>query len=77
MIPNSKKQTISATDLQRKVGDITRLVTQEGMHLTVHRDSIPIMMILPISAYDQLIKDQERLEDILQRIAKTELREWR
>lgn len=47
--------TISATTLQREVGAVTRRVHNNKEHIIVERGGFPVVAIIPIDDYRQLI----------------------
>lgn len=47
--------TISSTTLQREVGRVTRRVNRDKEHVIVERGGFPIVAIIPIDEYKQLV----------------------
>jgi len=49
---------ISATDLQRKSGEVLRRVAVEQAHITVERDGYPVAVVIPITDYQRLMPQE-------------------
>ena len=57
---------ISSTDLQRKIGEITRKAAQEGVHFVVERDGFPVLAVISAIEYRLLLQDRKHLQTLLQ-----------
>jgi|GEM_PF-4471414 len=56
-----KTATISATHLQKLSGQIIRRVAQDGEHIIVERGQYPMMVIIPLKDYQQLMQTRHSL----------------
>lgn len=48
-------QTISATELNRRSGEILKKVAIDGQHVLIERDGYPLAILLPIRDYRKLV----------------------
>ena len=50
-MPKAKPTIITATEMQKKSGEIIRRAHKEGEHFIVERDGYPVVAIIPIDDY--------------------------
>ena len=55
--------TLSSTEVQTHFGAIIRRVVKDGEHLVVERGGLPVMVILPLGDYQELIAERKGGED--------------
>lgn len=55
--------TISSTDAQRQFGQVVRRTFSGREHFIVERDGLPVMVIISMSEYAQLMEQRERDQD--------------
>jgi len=53
----TKPTTMTATDLQRKSGEILRRTFNDGEHFIIERAGFPVAALIPIKVYEQLVHD--------------------
>lgn len=51
---------ISATELNRRSGEVLRRVAVKGEHIMIERDGYPLAVIISIEEYKQYIAEQQR-----------------
>ena len=51
----TKATTITSTTLQQHYGNTIRRIYKGKEHLIVERDGLPVMVILPVADYEELI----------------------
>ena len=49
-------RTITATEAQTHFGALIRRVYKEGEHLVVERDGLPVVVIIPVGEYKNIVK---------------------
>lgn len=54
--------TIPATQAHRQFGDLVRRAFFGKEHFIVEKDGLPVVAILPMSEYEELMKERERRE---------------
>ena len=64
------RKEVSAIELQRKLGELLDGVSRNGDRLIVKRANKPLAAIVPIEAYEQMLKQQEKNLSVLDRIWK-------
>jgi len=47
-------ETVSATEMHQRRGEIIRLCVSEGVHFVVVKDGIPVVAIIPLRDYRDL-----------------------
>ena len=67
-MPEDKPQitTITSTDLQRKIGEVTRQAAQDGVHFIVERDGFPVLAVISATEYRLLLQERDHLRAMLQ-----------
>lgn len=58
---------IPATKAHRKFGDLVRRVFSGQEHFIVEKDGLPVMAIISMAEYEELMKERERREQRVQR----------
>ena len=59
------RKEVSAIELQRKLGELLDGVSRNGDRLIVKRANKPLAAIVPIEAYEQMLKQQEKNLSVL------------
>ena len=62
------RKEVSATELHRKLGELLDGVHRNGDRLIVKRANKPIAAIVPIEAYEEMLKQREKDFSVLDRI---------
>ena len=62
----NKPTRISSTDLQRKIGEISRQAAKNGVHFIVERDGFPVLAVISATEYRLLLQDRAHLLTLLQ-----------
>lgn len=62
------RKEVSAMELQRKLSELLDGVYRNGDRLIVKRADKPLAAIVPIEAYEQMLKQQENNLSVLDRI---------
>lgn len=52
-MPKAKPTTITATEMQKKSGEIIRRAHKDGEHFIVERDGYPVVAIVPVGEYQK------------------------
>jgi hypothetical protein len=58
----SNPAVVSATQVQRKFGDIVRRINRENVHFIVEKEGLAVMAIIPMTEYQEFIKEREEHE---------------
>jgi prevent-host-death family protein len=59
-VRKSMPVTISATDVHRKFGDLVRRVFSGREHFIVEKEGLPVVAILSIPEYQELMREREQ-----------------
>ena len=59
--------TIPATKAHRKFGDLIRRAFSGQEHFIVEKDGLPVVAIISMAEYEELMKERERRDQRLQR----------
>lgn len=62
------RKEVSATELHRKLGELLDGVYRNGDRLIVKRANKPLAAIVPIEAYEEMLKQREQSFSVLDRI---------
>lgn len=58
----SMPEVVSATQVQRKFGDIVRQVNRGSVHFIVEREGMPVMAIISMVEYQEFMREREQHE---------------
>jgi prevent-host-death family protein len=67
---NSTPVTIPATQAHRQFGDLVRRAFSGKEHFIVEKDGLPVVAILSMAEYEDLMKERERREERLKQFRK-------
>lgn len=59
--------TIPATKAHRNFGELVRRAYSGMEHFIVEKDGLPVIALIPISEYQELMKERQRREERLER----------
>ena len=62
------RKEVSAMELRRKLGELLDGVYRDGDRLIVKRADKPLAAIIPIEAYERMLRQQEKNLSVLDRI---------
>lgn len=54
---------ISATDLNRRSGDLLKKVAKQGEHFLIERDGYPLAVIIPLEVYKRYVNGEQNHEN--------------
>ena len=63
----SKATTIRATDVHRNFGDLIRRAFSGQEHFIVEKDGLPVVAIISMAEYQELLEERERREERLKK----------
>ena len=66
----SRQVTVPSTFVQRSFKELTQRVFSGREHFIVQKEGLSVMAILPMTEYDELMKEHEELERIRQERSK-------
>jgi prevent-host-death family protein len=58
----SMPAVVSATQVQRKFGEIVRQVNRGSVHFIVEREGLPVMAIISMAEYQEFLREREQHE---------------
>src|SRR5258707_12151049 len=58
----SMPAVVSATQVQRKFGEIVRQVNRGSVHFIVEREGLPVMAIISMDEYQEFLREREQQE---------------